>query len=62
MITLYDKDGKQTLVWHAVDAKEMIATGEYFRENPLDAVQNIDTKGDDQIIDAPNTTRRARSQ
>jgi len=33
LITIYDKGGKP-LVCHPIDAKEALATGKYFKENP----------------------------
>lgn len=34
MATLYDKDGKEYKVAFAVDVKEWIASGKYFKDNP----------------------------
>ncbi len=34
MTLLYDKAGKEHKIPHAVDAKEWIATGKFFLENP----------------------------
>lgn len=34
MITLYDKKGKTTIVQYSVDARELVATGDWFREDP----------------------------
>ena len=31
---LYNKDGKEFNVPHAIDAKEWLATGDYFKELP----------------------------
>lgn len=31
---VYDKNGKEFKVPHAIDRKEWIATGKYFAENP----------------------------
>jgi hypothetical protein len=31
---VYDKDGKEYEVRHAIDAKEWVASGNYFFENP----------------------------
>ncbi len=36
MTLLYNKAGKEFKVPHAVDAKEWIATGKYFLDNPKD--------------------------
>ena len=34
MATLYDKAGKGYNIPHAVDVKEWLATGKFFKENP----------------------------
>jgi len=31
---LFDKDGKEYNVPHAIDAKEWLSTGKYFKDNP----------------------------
>lgn len=36
MITVYDSEGKPHTV-ESVDAREYVASGNYFRENPLEA-------------------------
>ncbi len=44
MTLLYNKAGKEFKVPHAVDAKEWIATGKFFLENPKEKDK---TKQDD---------------
>jgi hypothetical protein len=34
MTLLYDKSGKEHKIPHAIDAKEWLATGKYFLDNP----------------------------
>ena len=34
MKLIYDKDGNEVKMPHAIDAKEWVATGEYFYEKP----------------------------
>ena len=34
MFVVYDKDGKEFTTPHSIDAREMVATGEYFIEPP----------------------------
>lgn len=35
MTKLYDKNGKPYNVPHAVDVKDWISSGDYFKENPI---------------------------
>jgi len=40
MILLYDKAGKEFKIPHAIDAKEWIATGKFFLDNPKDKTKS----------------------
>lgn len=44
MIIVYDKDGNQSFHNHMIDAREAIATGRFFKTNPVINVAPVEKK------------------